>query len=93
MQKEALQRLDFLRNSGENKALAIASTGIGKTFLSVFDIKQFDAKRVLFIVHREDILISARKSFEAVIKDKTMGFFTGNKKIQSVSLFLQQFKH
>ncbi|RXJ91243.1 DNA repair helicase [Arcobacter sp. CECT 8983] len=80
MQQEALLRLDFLRNNGENKALAIASTGIGKTFLSVFDIKQFAAKKVLFIVHREDILISARKSFEAVIKDKTMGFFTGNKK-------------
>lgn len=101
MQKEALQRLDFLRNSGENKALAIASTGIGKTFLSVFDIKQFDAKKVLFIVHREDILISARKSFEAVIKDKTMGFFTGNKKdtkcefifatIQTLSKYYKKF--
>ncbi|NVJ52400.1 MAG: DUF3427 domain-containing protein [Campylobacteraceae bacterium] len=102
MQQQALQRLDFLRNNGENKALAIASTGIGKTFLSVFDIKQFAAKRVLFIVHREDILISARKSFEAVIKDKTMGFFTGNKKdthcdfifatIQTLSNYYEKFE-
>ncbi|RXK04698.1 DUF3427 domain-containing protein [Halarcobacter bivalviorum] len=80
MQEKALQKLDFLRNNAENKALVIASTGIGKTYLSVLDIKQFNAKKVLFIVHREDILISARKSFETMIKDRTMGFFTGNKK-------------
>ncbi len=80
MQKKALHNLKFLREQNQNKALVIASTGTGKTYLSAFDVKQFNAKKMLFIVHREDILISARKSFEKIISNKEMGFFTGNKK-------------
>ncbi len=102
MQKEALKRLQELRKEKENKALAIASTGSGKTFLSALDVKAFDAKRLLFIVHRENILLRAKQSFENIIKNKTMGLFTGNKRdldceyifatIQSLGLNLNTFK-
>ena len=34
MQEEALLNLESLRASGENKALVIAATGSGKTYLS-----------------------------------------------------------
>ena len=102
MQYEVLKRLDFLRSKGENKALAIAATGSGKTYLSAFDVKAFGAKKMLFIVHRENILLDAKKSFKNIVPDIEMGLFSGNKKqmsspylfstIQSLSLNLDLFK-
>jgi superfamily II DNA or RNA helicase len=83
MQEKALQRLEELRNSGEKKALIIAATGSGKTYLSAFDVKKFKAKRVLFLVHRENILLSAKDSFENILGEKfSYGLYTGNKKEQ-----------
>lgn len=84
MQQEAIVKLDRLRKAGASKALAIAATGSGKTYMSVFDALQFKPKRLLFIVHREDILKKAKESFDticgAVGKNYSSGFFTGNKK-------------
>ncbi len=102
MQEQALKNLENLRKEKENKALAIASTGSGKTILAAFDVKNFDAKRLLFIVHRGNILLRAKESFENIIPNKTMGLFTGNKKdlnaqyifasIQSLNTNLHTFK-
>jgi len=39
MQEEALLSLESLRKNGESKALVIAATGSGKTYLSAFDVK------------------------------------------------------
>ena len=83
MQKEALKKLDFLRESGEKKALAIAATGSGKTFLAAFDVKNYKAKKILFIVHRENILLKAKETFESIINDFSCGLYTGNKKEES----------
>ena len=81
MQDLALQRLEHLRKKGENKALVIAATGSGKSYLSAFDAKNFKAKKLLFLVHRENILLKAKESFEAIFKDKfSHGLYTGNKK-------------
>ncbi|MGL4424869.1 MAG: DEAD/DEAH box helicase family protein, partial [Cetobacterium sp.] len=78
MQNLALENLKNLRAYGEKKALCIAATGTGKTYLGAFDVKNFNPKRALFVVHNEDILNSAMATFEKVIKDKTVGKFTGN---------------
>lgn len=101
MQKEALDKLEFLRSKGENKALAIAATGSGKTYLSALDIKKFDAKRVLFLVHRENILLKAKESFEQIFENRSCGLFTGNKKqkdsdyifatIQTMNRYFEEF--
>lgn len=84
MQQEAIVKLNKLRDSGEKKALAIAATGSGKTYMSVFDALQVKPKHLLFVVHREDILIKAKQSFDNVCKftekDYSSGFFTGTKK-------------
>ncbi|MCT7578091.1 DEAD/DEAH box helicase [Aliarcobacter butzleri] len=83
MQEKALERLENLRNKGENKALIIAATGIGKTYLSAFDVKNFKAKTILFLVHRENILIKAKQSFETILPQiNSFGLYTGNKKEQ-----------
>ena len=52
MQKEALENLTKLREEKKNKALIISATGTGKTFLSAFDAKAFNPKKLLFVVHR-----------------------------------------
>ena len=88
MQQEAIVKLDRLRKTGAKKALAIAATGSGKTYMSVFDALQVNPKRLLFIVHREDILKKAKESFDAICESRsvatgkkyTSGFFTGNQK-------------
>lgn len=89
MQTEAIAKLDRLRNNNETKALAIAATGSGKTYMAVFDALQVRPKKLLFIVHREDILIKAKESFDRII-DKSLystGYFTGNKKDDADYLF------
>ncbi|MBP7770217.1 MAG: DEAD/DEAH box helicase [Aliarcobacter sp.] len=102
MQEKALQRLEDLRNNNEKKALIIAATGSGKTYLSVFDVKKFQAKTMLFLVHRENILLSAKESFENLLGKKySYGLYTGNKKekkadyifstIQTMSLNYEEF--
>lgn len=102
MQKKALEKLQILRQKNQTKALIIAATGSGKTYLSAFDVKNFKAKKMLFLVHRENILISAKQSFENIIENRTFGLFTGNKKekskdyifstIQTMSLYFEEFK-
>ena len=61
MQEKALQKLEELREKKEKKALVIAATGSGKTYLSAFDVKKLQPKTLLFLVHRENILLSAKK--------------------------------
>ena len=102
MQKIALEKLENLRQKNQTKALIIAATGSGKTYLSAFDVKNFQSKKMLFLVHRENILIDAKKSFENIILNKSFGLFTGNKKekhsdylfstIQTMGLYLEEFE-
>lgn len=67
MQKAAIENLDQIRQQGANKALVISATGTGKTYLSAFDVKQYQPCKFLFIVHREQILKQAQQSFKQVI--------------------------
>ena len=75
----ALYELSKTREEGYKKALVIVGTGLGKTYLSVFDSKAFN--KILFIAHRDEILREARKSFQSFYGNKkTYGFFNGTKK-------------
>ncbi|MFC5630760.1 MULTISPECIES: DUF3427 domain-containing protein [Streptococcus] len=67
MQKEALVGLQQVRDNGAQKALVISATGTGKTHLSAFDVRQVNPERVLFIVHREQILSKSLESFQRVL--------------------------
>lgn len=81
MQREALKNLDELRKSRKNKALIISATGTGKTYLSAFDAKVFNPKRLLFVVHRLTIAKDALNTFRHVFgKNKTFGIYSGSKK-------------
>ena len=58
IQRETLNLLNERRAKGENKGLVCYATGLGKTYLSAFDVKQVigDQKnkggKALFLVHR-----------------------------------------
>ncbi len=82
MQKMAMKDIRRYRDMGATKALVVAATGSGKTYLAAFDALNYGAKRLLYIVHRESILVDARKSFIKVFSNKklTFGLYTGDKK-------------
>lgn len=82
MQREALANLRRLRAEGEHRAIVISATGTGKTYLSAFDVKQFHPKRMLYIAHREEILIKARESYRKVLgcDESELGVLSGNSK-------------
>jgi superfamily II DNA or RNA helicase/HKD family nuclease/SOS-response transcriptional repressor LexA len=81
MQIEALENLQKLRAEGKNKALIISATGTGKTYLSAFDAKTFNPKKLLFVVHRETIAKDSLNTFKNVFgKVRTMGLYSGNQR-------------
>lgn len=81
MQREALANICQLRSLGKNKALLISATGTGKTYLSAFDARKFEPKRLLFLVHRLNIAEAAMKTFKRVFgNEKTMGLYSGEYK-------------
>ena len=81
MQIEALENLKNLRVEGKNKALIISATGTGKTYLSAFDAKAFNPKKLLFVVHRLTIAKDSLNTFRSVFgNDKTMGLYSGSQR-------------
>lgn len=77
-QNEALYALNNTREEGADKALVLAATGVGKTYLAAFDSREY--QRVLFVAHREEILKQAANSFKNVRPNDSIGFFDGNHK-------------
>jgi len=81
MQKEALKNLVFTRKNGHVKGVIIAATGTGKTYLSAFDVQQFQPNRMLFIAHREELLDSAIRTFSSLFQNELLcGKITGTTK-------------
>jgi superfamily II DNA or RNA helicase len=81
MQIEALANLEELRSKSKDKALLISATGTGKTYLSAFDVKAYNPKKFLFIVHRRNIAENAMKSFKKIFGDcRSMGIYSGNER-------------
>ncbi|MEI6856315.1 DEAD/DEAH box helicase family protein [Psychrilyobacter sp.] len=81
MQREALKNIEILRKEGQNKGLLISATGTGKTYLSAFDVKKFNPKKFLFIVHRKNIAKKAMGSYKTIFgRDKSLGLFSGEEK-------------
>jgi superfamily II DNA or RNA helicase len=71
VQKRALTRLRELRDRGESQAIAVLASGLGKTYLSAFDIAAFERERgsparTLFLAHRAPILDQAEASYRRV---------------------------
>ena len=82
MQLDFVKNLKSLIDQGEKRALLISATGTGKTYAAAFAVRDIKPRKVLFIVHREQIAKQAKKSFENVIDttEISMGLLSGNSK-------------
>ena len=81
MQTAFIVNLKKLIDSGEEKALLISATGTGKTYASAFAMRELGFKKVLFLVHREQILKQAKRSYQRVLPaNVTTGLLSGNYK-------------
>lgn len=84
MQRQALEKLKECREDFD-RGLVIAATGTGKTYLSAFDVRNFGAKKVLFLVHNRLILTEAIKTFKKVFKGKKILELTGKTTLKEIS--------
>lgn len=91
-QKEILETLKVERKiHNKYRNLVVAATGVGKTVISAFDYRDFcienrgKANRLLFVVHREEILKQARSTFRAILKNNNFGeLMVGGRKPESL---------
>lgn len=77
-QKQILDRLAVVRESGVKRNLIVAATGTGKTVISAFDYKLFAEanphhNRILFVAHRQEILVQSRNTYRSVLRDANFG--------------------
>lgn len=76
LQRDVMDSLNYYREKGWKKGIVILPTGTGKTFLSAFDSLNVQG-RILFIVHRLDILSQAKEAFEKIYPEEKLGLLTG----------------
>lgn len=79
LQGQVLSALDYYRKQGWKKGVVILPTGTGKTYLSAFDSLNTKG-RILFIVHRLDILSQSKEAFEKIYPNEKIGLLTGEEK-------------
>lgn len=77
-QQRILEALDAARAAGSMRNLVVAATGTGKTVIAAFDFARFLRARggnakLLFVVHRKEILQQARDCFRTVLRDPNFG--------------------
>ena len=88
MQQSFIENFKKLREQ-DNRGLLVSATGTGKTFAAAFAMKNINAKRILFIVHREQIARQALETFKIIFENsRTYGLLTGkNKNIEADFIF------
>ncbi|MFD6698633.1 MULTISPECIES: DUF3427 domain-containing protein [unclassified Microbacterium] len=82
MQLDALEEIRKVRVAGETRAVIVSATGTGKTILSALDVQSFDPQRMLFVVHRDQILDRAIEEFQRVLgaPHSDFGKFVGGRR-------------
>ena len=79
MQEEFINNLKNIYEVGNDRALLVSATGTGKTYASAFAMRELHFGRVLFVVHRNQIVKQALKSFRKVFGNRySMGRVTGD---------------
>lgn len=81
MQEQFLENIRNLVSHGERRAILVSATGTGKTYASAFAVKDFNPKRFLFLVHREQIAKQSIEAYRNVFENHDdFGLLTGNSK-------------
>ena len=76
-QREMLEQLASEREHGRERNLVVAATGTGKTVVAAFDYRAScqgtSRPRLLFVAHRSEILMQARRVYREVLRDHSFG--------------------
>lgn len=81
MQVAFLDNLIKLKQKDVQKMLLLSATGTGKTYASAFAVRELAPRKMLFLVHREQIARQAIKSYRRVFGDSiSIGLLSGNSK-------------
>ena len=76
-QAVALEALDSERSRGHCRNLVVSATGTGKTWIAAFDFKQLRlqglGRSMLFIAHRDEILLQSQQIFQLVLREQDFG--------------------
>jgi superfamily II DNA or RNA helicase/HKD family nuclease len=84
-QHDMLEQLAAERAHGRQRNLVVAATGTGKTVVAAFDYRRLCQQvggrpRLLFVAHREEILVQARRTYREVLRDHGFGeLLTGSR--------------
>lgn len=79
MQIDFVASLKKIAEAGKDRALLVSATGTGKTYASAFGVREFNPKKTLFLVHREQIAKQSIKSYKNVFANtKNFGLLSGN---------------
>lgn len=99
-QESALENLKSMRDKNETIALLYHATGTGKTVTAASDAKNFGEK-TLFIAHTKELISQAKKTFEKIWPEVSVGTFVAEEKdknsyvvcgsIQSIAQNLKEF--
>ncbi|MCY1017196.1 DEAD/DEAH box helicase family protein [Pyxidicoccus sp. MSG2] len=84
LQQKALEELARSRREGRRRALVVLATGLGKTLLAALDVEAFGkgmerAPRVLFLAHREELLVQAAETFRRQLPALRFGWCVGER--------------
>lgn len=74
MQEQFINNFNELRANNAKRGLLISATGTGKTYAAAFAMREMNPKRILFLVHREQIAKQGIASFERVFNDASIQF-------------------
>ena len=78
IQEEALRALEASRGAGKRRGLVVMATGLGKTWLAAFDVARMGVKRLLYVAHREEILLQAEDTFQTILPTARIGRYDGS---------------
>ncbi len=89
MQEQALDKLAHVREKRHNRSLIISATGTGKTVLSALDVRNFNAKKLLFVVHRLNICRKAMSEFKRVFgESRSMSIYCAEESLDKSADFV-----
>ena len=81
MQAVFVEHVMEMWHRGIKRALLLSATGTGKTYASAFALREMNPRRVLFLVHREQIAKQTIKSYRKVFgNSRTYGLLSGSRK-------------
>jgi superfamily II DNA or RNA helicase/diadenosine tetraphosphate (Ap4A) HIT family hydrolase len=86
IQREALAALEKTREEGNTAGLVVLATGLGKTWLSAFDSCRPEYHRILFVAHRDEILVQAMGTFRRIRPGATLGKYTGTERVPDAEI-------